>query len=938
MLDHLANRCFAQGTNAWTDVNHTAYTITTAGSQGFLNLLPVYLDHILYPTITDEGFLTEVHHITGEGENAGVVYCEMQGREIAASSILHRKLSGHLYPEPSGYRSETGGVLYNLRSLHVDKVREYHKSYYRPDNLYLIISGKIDAPELFQVLAKYENERILPKGPLPAMTRPWMSAVPPYPDSLQEIVPFPTDDEESGNVIIAWRGPKWEEFEINVAMGVLQNYLSESAVSILHKVFVEIEDPYCSDISASSLPYSETAYTFMFDSVPTEKLPEIKDLFFATLYQVVQDDGIDMTRMSDIIAKAILEHLNTVEENPHSAIQSSVIAHFLYGTSDSQLEPSMSPLSHLNALKSRDDQYWIALLQERFIDAPHLCLIGTPSAQLGKTLQKNEKGRLTNQKKRLGPAKLKELGLALDDAMAKHKVQPPLSIIQQFHIPDVNKIPLLSIKSIRNEEPLAQYDPAFLKHMNEGQPGPLPFFLQFDHINSSFVQHRVMLDTASLPENLRPYLALYLDTLFELPLMRDGSLVPHEEVVTQLERDTAYYWAKVGYGGNFFDCGSWSRYVVMEFKYPIENYVKAVQWLREILWQTQFSASRLKIAANKILADIPTLKRKGDFINRTALQELEFGKESNQHAMNFQRQHKFLSALAKKLKKGSKDEVKQVVEDLEKFRSILCDPKNMMVQVLCDFSKVSHPKEAWHTFLPSSFSENYVSQVSPPRFAKEALSPFSASKVAIGISSIETTFLKQTLPIDLTYGHFDEAALLVLLEYLTALEGAFWNKIRGEGLAYGYNISLQLEMARVIFDLTKSSNVTKAYEVSKQIFADFLSGKEVFEKTKVESAKSGCICAIFSREDNYESAGLQSLTKYLKGIGADGNRQLLAAIQKVTAEDLLSVLQKYLKNLFDPASVSIAVTTNSGKVKDTLPKFQEQEVTLQQVSVDTFFK
>lgn len=52
VLDLLANRCLAQGTNAWTDVDHTCYTVMTAGSEGFLNLLPIYLDHILYPTLT----------------------------------------------------------------------------------------------------------------------------------------------------------------------------------------------------------------------------------------------------------------------------------------------------------------------------------------------------------------------------------------------------------------------------------------------------------------------------------------------------------------------------------------------------------------------------------------------------------------------------------------------------------------------------------------------------------------------------------------------------------------------------------------------------------------------------------------------------------------------------------------------------------------------
>ncbi len=37
-----------------------AYTLTTAGSEGMLALLPVFIDHVLFPTITDSGFVTEV--------------------------------------------------------------------------------------------------------------------------------------------------------------------------------------------------------------------------------------------------------------------------------------------------------------------------------------------------------------------------------------------------------------------------------------------------------------------------------------------------------------------------------------------------------------------------------------------------------------------------------------------------------------------------------------------------------------------------------------------------------------------------------------------------------------------------------------------------------------------------------------------------------------
>lgn len=76
------------GTNAWTDTTNTAYTITTAGSEGFLNILPIFLDHIFYPTLKPSGFVTEVFHINGKAEDSGVVYSEMQGVENTSYMLM----------------------------------------------------------------------------------------------------------------------------------------------------------------------------------------------------------------------------------------------------------------------------------------------------------------------------------------------------------------------------------------------------------------------------------------------------------------------------------------------------------------------------------------------------------------------------------------------------------------------------------------------------------------------------------------------------------------------------------------------------------------------------------------------------------------------------------------------------------------------------------
>ena len=47
------------------------------------------MDHILNPLLTDHGYITEVHHVNGDGANSGVVYCEIQGCENNGEKKVH---------------------------------------------------------------------------------------------------------------------------------------------------------------------------------------------------------------------------------------------------------------------------------------------------------------------------------------------------------------------------------------------------------------------------------------------------------------------------------------------------------------------------------------------------------------------------------------------------------------------------------------------------------------------------------------------------------------------------------------------------------------------------------------------------------------------------------------------------------------------------------
>ena len=86
----------------------------------------------------------------------------------------------NLYPGKCGYKSETGGIMKNLReSTSHKKVVDYHKQFYRPENLRIIITGRVDPADLFKVMDDVDEEiaaKAADKG-LPPFARPWQAMI-----------------------------------------------------------------------------------------------------------------------------------------------------------------------------------------------------------------------------------------------------------------------------------------------------------------------------------------------------------------------------------------------------------------------------------------------------------------------------------------------------------------------------------------------------------------------------------------------------------------------------------------------------------------------------------------------------------------------------------------------------------------------------------------
>ncbi|XP_069943754.1 uncharacterized protein C05D11.1 isoform X1 [Cherax quadricarinatus] len=926
VLDLLANRCLASGTNAWTDTDHTAYTIQTAGSEGFLNLLPIYLDHLLYPTLTDSGFITEVYHITGEGEDAGVVYSEMQARENSDSDRCYRAMLRAMYPEPSGYRSETGGILKNLReSTTNEKIRNYHKAFYRPENLHVIITGQVELEKVFAALEPMEK-KILSKGNRGPFTRPWQSSVPPLVSSVDELVQYPSDTEDTGLVIVAWRGPS-SVYQINelLSMGVLMEYLTHSSVSPLPSIFVEVDDPLSSSVQHSCYENSDSACYFEFSGVPHQKINDVKPLLMDTLKRLsTGKTDINMQTMKDIISNLMLRQDSRMETSPHDTVADHIIGDILYGQTCQDMDTRLNKKRWLEHLLHEPYKYWINLIHKYFIEGPSVVVRGVPSIAEATRLEEEEKKRVEARKLELGEEGLKVWKERIEKAKETNETPPPAEMLESVPVPGVESINFHHLRAysnpLENQPSLKQAEPNLPTHLSQ-----LPIKFQLDDLHSNFVEIIAVLDTSTVPAELRPYLTLLLDLLFESPILREGSIIPYEDIVRELSADTLFRDSTLGLSLNIrqFSCGSYCTNAALILKVEMPKYERGVQWMHEILFKSQFSAHRVKVKATKLINSIGENKRNGPKVLQLMFHDVVFRNDSNQNQQNILRQEKFLNSLLNRLN----TEETQVLEELEQVRNMITHKDRLLIHMATDVEKLStmiDPLAPWLNFISDTETmKEKLLNIIPDSELLSYEDFGNTTGYLTGIGSVESAYLLQSTRCVTEHRDWDVPAILTAIQYLTQLEGPMWREIRGQGLAYSYSINLNPTQGLLVLKLARASQLTGAYREALNILNSHINGSTAWDKNLLESARSSLIFEIIEREAVLADVVQQSLLSYFRRVPHSYNKDLIDRIPRVTLEDVKRVALKYFTPLVQPSTSRTVIVCHPSSVQETVTEMKK---------------
>lgn len=901
LLDMIGNKAFSS-TNAWTATDQTVYTLETAGWDGFKMLLPVYLDHVLHPTLTDSACLTEVYHIDGNAEEKGVVFSEMQGVENLSYSLMALESQKLRFSPESGYSSETGGLMAALRVLTNEQIREFHKLRYRPDNLCVIVNGAVEPDELLDIVSKFDDELELSSTP---SKRPFVDSPRDEPPktNIHKKIKFPEFDESFGEVQLSWFGPPANDTVNGTALDILGMYLTLSGAGKLQQAIVDIEEPLATDVSFYTDDFITTGINIFLSGVPSDNLQEVELKVMEVL--TTQVKNLDLKLLRDCVERRKSRFILSTEQDL-STFAYIAIDNFLYGSSDGQdLVKWIKTVDEFVELASWGSLQWQNLIKEYFLDNNRVVVYGEPSKDLYEKLKQENEERLKKYKETYGTAGLEELQSKLDKAQAENNRPVPAEVLDSFQMPDPENIRFIHTKTARTAKAIgsgtSSANEQLQKLIDNDSGSNFPLYIHYEQFESQFVSVRVYLSSFVVEVELLPYIEVIISELFSLPMeLEDGTKLTYDEVAREVKVDTLQNTVSTSLS-TFFE------YVVFEFKAKLDKYDRVVEWIRRAFWATIFDKDRIKVLIEKHLNGLAEEKRDGSSILHSSIVQSTLTKRSLKFASDHLQMEESYRCLQRKIANGDFDEI---AADLEKLRKQLFKIDNMRVLVRGNVEKLQNPASAWELLIDASKQtvENLVS-ISHSSIAR---SPKGISldheAVITPMAGTESSFLSLVGRCFTDYNHEDLAALMVASSYLQAVEGPLWRAVRGTGLAYGANFTRDIELGQVVFHIFRGTDAAKAVAVTRQLVQDLVSGESSFERAGIEAGISSIINSLVSGQSTPFDAAEQKFTNdVFCNRGENFTQEIMAKIQKVTEEDLKRVTAQYLLPLFNPASSMVFV-------------------------------
>ncbi|KAJ3254769.1 hypothetical protein HK103_006844 [Boothiomyces macroporosus] len=732
-LDNLATRCLSTGTNAYTAEDHTCYEITTAGSEGMLQIFPVFLDHVLNPTLIESQFMTEVYHLDGEGKEQGVVFCEMASRENTEADLLDLNLRKLLYQNQTTYSFECGGLTPDIANLTNQEIIDYHKKFYHLNNCYVIMCGQIRPSDLFEELEKFP---FIHQG----ITSKWEPLQIQLPATIpgklvSKNVPFPSDSEDVGSIGYGWKGPPSEDVKTTVALEVLYRYFNDNPSSPFPQRFTEKSTPFANYIDLSSKNHLDSPITLIFSGVPykqshqdsemegeseedeeysdddsmdgeSEKSTmdqDLPDLFAPGVYhkmviECIHDFVVNGFKqpggMTPTIKRHLLKTSEELEDSPHETIAMNLvidIIRYSFGQNSSlkdtkvqggtpKIGLGMQVMSILDLLEKEPDSYWQQLAKQYFLDQPACEIFMIPDVELSNKLTENKLTKEQSRVKAIGPKGLLELKAKVDQAILENQVNLTAQVISRMPpIPDVSKA-----STIRSQMQIIDYE-----SLDDGFGFSS---CQIIHTETGFCHLGLAMNIEQLPKHLRPYLVLFQELFFTCPLElwlfnNNITKMNYQQVAQYASELFVSHECGVGLGNSIFSTGSLSELVTIFVTAKPSEWETMIRFVVQVLMFSKFTKDRIMTTAKNLISSVSDTKNDGSAaLNAVVTRITQYN--SIDSDISIFKQESFLKSVVEDCKNGGSKSV-QMLDQLREFLVNSPGPSFIRVGVPFYFSVIN---------------------------------------------------------------------------------------------------------------------------------------------------------------------------------------------------------------------------------------------------------
>ena len=783
--------------------------------------------------------------------------------------------------------------------LTADRIREFHKEMYQPKNLCLVLTGEVNHDELLQILDDFEDTILddVPSIDAP-FTRPWTESRPTQPleKTIVETVKFPEQDESMGEVVVGFLGPDCNDHLACAALGILLIYLCGSSISVLENTLVEKEQ-LCSMVFYTTDYRPNVVIWFSLSAVETEKLSAVEQRLIELLKDTAAKE-LDMGYMLDCI-KRWRRQIKMKCENAGDFFATPIIEDHLFGTRDGRDLKQMETIKELDTLEGWTEKEWREFLTKWMADAKHVSVLGEPSQELSEKITRDEQARVEAQKERLGEAGLQKLAMKLKEAQDENDKPIPDSLLGKFPIPDANSVHFIETTTAR-----AGSARKMGKLHNEIQTivdkddRESPLFIHFEHVPSNFVRIKIDFGTDSVPIELKPLLSLYMMNFFTTPVTRDDKRIDFEDLVLDLERET------VAYGMDSERANP--ELLTIAWELEPENYESVISWLRTVLFDAIHDPERLYASLTKILADIPDEKRSGDSMVYAVNSMFQYEKESGIRARNTLSKALYL----KRVKKLLQSEGETVLSQFAELCKSLHRPENFRIFVSANIEKLAKPVSAWNNLTSGLDTSKPLEPIKRRKaLLSEAGSKPGSAAYIVPMSTIDSSFVLLTAKGIDSYDHPDLPALMVARAYMDAVEGPLWVAVRGTGLAYGTGFMRSVDTGLLMFKISRSPDVYKAYSAAKEQVEGCATGKFDLNKFALEGAISEIVLGMADEQPTMASAAEYSFAnQVIRGINKRWSHRMLSQVQAVKPDQIREVMKKYMVPIFQPESSNLVVT------------------------------